>query len=122
MMTRELKMQARIEKRRNQLKEEVKEEMKHVDSILVTKEKEALDEMKSTASSSTSKSSPYGNWAEKRKEACERQRIQKMAKEMSMTSRELKMQARLEKYRDGVKKEVHLSIIPTHKIWTFNKE
>jgi type IV secretory pathway TrbF-like protein len=120
MMTRELKMQARIEKRRNQLKEKVKEEAKHLDSILAAKEKEALDETKSIASSSTS--SPYGNWAEKRKEACERKRTQMMGKEKSMISRELRMEARLEKHRDRVKKEVHLSVNPLHRMSSVDKE
>jgi hypothetical protein len=95
-MERELRMQVGIKKHRDRVKQEAKKQMKHPKTILVTKEKEVLKEAKSLSSSA---SSPYGNWAEKRRQACEYKRLQKM-------ERELRMQVGIKKHRDRVKQEV----------------
>jgi hypothetical protein len=50
-------------------------------------------------------SSPYGDWAEKRRQACERQRIKKSEQEMDMLSRELRMQERLKKHRHRMRRK-----------------
>ena len=101
---RELRIQARIEKHRNQLREEAKEEMKRVETILERKEREGLHN-KAKGSISPSMSSPYGDWAEKRRQACERQRMKKSDQETDMVTRELRMQKRLKKHRHRVSKE-----------------
>ena len=95
-MERELRMQVGIKKHRDRVKNEARKEMKQTKTILVTKEKEVLNEAKSLSSSA---SSPYGDWAEKRRQACEYKRLQKM-------ERELRMQVGIKNHRDRVKQEV----------------
>jgi hypothetical protein len=92
-------MQERVERRRNQLKEEVKKVLKNVGTIMAMKEKAELNEVSSVTSST---SSPYGDWAEKRKQACYLQSLQKT----KILDRERKMQERVEKHRNRLKEEL----------------
>ena len=98
-MGRELKLQETVEMRHNQLQQEVKRVMENVGTIMAMKEKAELNEVSSVTSSS---SKPYGDWAEKRKQACYLQSLQKT----KIMDREHKMQERVEKYRNRLKEEL----------------